>query len=489
MRSSLRRGWPAVLALPVALLAATPASAATVNGGTFVVHYFDVSNEANDVTVSQTATDFVFTDIVPLAVTGSCVSVNATTATCPLGVVEDISVDLGGMNDRMTGSASLTPLGAARDEDLLVDGGDGNDVITGGPDVKNSLSGGEFSAGSNTLTGGSLTDTLIGGEGPDQLSAGAGPDRLSGGLGNDSLSAGPGDDEFFDLTFSGAPDGADAISGGTGFDRFHYDGRIASVGASLGPAPDGAGCPGSGCEGDAIGGDVEALEGGEANDVLTGDGGDNSLRGMGGDDVVDGAGGADQVNGNPGDDVVRGGAGDDFEVSGDEGEDLLSGGAGDDVLLSGRILDDADDLRGGKGTDLADYRSAGSAVRIDLDGRADDGVAGENDNVRPDVEDVLGTPFNDVLTGSKRSNELVGGDGNDRIAGKAGLDGLSGGRGRDRLAGGKGIDLLEGEAGPDRITSRDNGADQVFCGSSIDRVKANRGDRIAADCDKVALRR
>jgi Ca2+-binding RTX toxin-like protein len=233
-------------------------------------------------------------------------------------------------------------------------------------------------------------------------------------------------------------------------------------------------------------GSVEGIGGGDGNDVLTGNASDNGISGGDGADVIDGGKGADFfLSGGDGEDVVRGGGGDDQAVLGGEGSDRLFGGGGDDSFESTMLTDDPDDYHGGKGIDLIDYTQASGAVRVTLDGRGNDGVEGENDNVRKDVEDVLGTPLNDVLIGSAHPNDLVGGDGNDRLVGKGSFDGLSGGRGNDRLSGGKNRDLLRGDAGRDRIGARDGGPDQVYCGSSVDLVLADRADRTAADCDRV----
>ena len=47
-------------------------------------------------------------------------------------------------------------------------------------------------------------------------------------------------------------------------------------------------------------------------------------------------------------------------------------------------------MKGGSGTDLADYSARVSSVTVDIDGVADDGEHGEADNVGTDVEGVLG---------------------------------------------------------------------------------------------------
>lgn len=163
----------------------------------------------------------------------------------------------------------------------------------------------------------------------------------------------------------------------------------------------------------------------------------------------------------------------------------MRGAAGDDTMFSGFLDDDADRVFGGSGIDLADYSDANAAVRVSLDNRANDGVAGENDNIHRDVEDVFGGEDADVLVGSKFANQLDGGDGRDKLRGLGGPDGLDGGRGGDALFAGGGRDALDSGAGPDRLLARGGGADDLSCGSSVDRGKADRRDRLAGDCDRV----
>ena len=64
-----------------------------------------------------------------------------------------------------------------------VDGGAGNDIITG-------------NSSANTLNGGNGNDILYGYLGNDRLVGGAGSDRLTGGVGNDTLTGGNGNDIF-----------------------------------------------------------------------------------------------------------------------------------------------------------------------------------------------------------------------------------------------------------------------------------------------------
>ncbi|WP_299653357.1 Hint domain-containing protein [uncultured Tateyamaria sp.] len=105
----------------------------------------------------------------------------------------------------------VTPIDAGDD---TIDGGAGQDVIfgQGGDD---SLAGGR---GDDTVDGGEGDDVLDGGQGQDELTGGAGDDTLTGGTGDDTLLGGAGED-----LITLGPDN-DQAEGGTGSDRFIFDG-------------------------------------------------------------------------------------------------------------------------------------------------------------------------------------------------------------------------------------------------------------------------
>jgi Ca2+-binding RTX toxin-like protein len=75
--------------------------------------------------------------------------------------------------------------------------------------------------------------------------------------------------------------------------------------------------------------------------------------------------------------------------------------------------EEADIFTGGTGTDSVSYRVRTIPV-IALDGVADDGGAGERDNIRTDIETVFGGSANDARTGSAAANRIFGGDGKRR---------------------------------------------------------------------------
>ena len=93
---------------------------------------------------------------------------------------------------------------------------------------------------------------------------------------------------------------------------------------------------------------------------------------------------------------------------------------------------------------------------------------------------------NDQLFGGDGNDQLFGGDGNDILLGGAGSDLIVGGAGNDQLVGGPGKDTLQGGPGADKLDARDGRpGDTVSCGSGSDLVKADRGDRVARDCERV----
>ncbi|MCK9249725.1 MAG: hypothetical protein M0P31_12230 [Solirubrobacteraceae bacterium] len=236
---------------------------------------------------------------------------------------------------------------------------------------------------------------------------------------------------------------------------------------------------------------IEAY-GGNGDDVLDGASGPDELHGGDGDDQLTGRGGDDRLYGENGDDTLNG----DFGTSSPGGDDLLDGGAGDDEFEqyvgfgSPASLAGDDTYIGGPGNDSFSYFHRADAVSITLDGIADDGMAGEADNIHPDIETVGGSAGDDVIVGSPGDDILWGGDGDDVIHGLAGDDQLSGddgddtidgGPGADRIAGGCMSDVLIGGPGADRFYS--DASPLSTCGfalrSPLDRIEAADGEKDA----------
>ena len=187
--------------------------------------------------------------------------------------------------------------------------------------------------------------------------------------------------------------------------------------------------------------------------------------------------GSDEVSGTRNADILSGEAGDDRLVGGD-GNDTLDGGAGGDGLedeggndtINGGPNDDrwtagpgTDTFNGGDGDDSASYSDRTAAVTITLNGVADDGEAGEADNVGADVEGATG-------------------GGADRIAGNALGNRLLGGGGNDTITGGPAEDRFEGNEGDDTIDARDGRYDSIDCGPGTDTLLADPVDG-ATNCE------
>ena len=111
------------------------------------------------------------------------------------------------------------------------------------------------------------------------------------------------------------------------------------------------------------------------------------------------------VLGSTADDILRG----------SDRSDDLRGGAGNDILEGGG---DADWLDGGSCRDTASYESSTSGVTVRLaeDGSALQASGGHAEgDVMTGIEDLAGSPFDDVLHGNDKANRFTGGAGRDRF--------------------------------------------------------------------------
>ncbi|WP_309233804.1 hypothetical protein [Conexibacter sp. W3-3-2] len=146
--------------------------------------------------------------------------------------------------------------------------------------------------------------------------------------------------------------------------------------------------------------------------------------------------------------------------------DTLTGGAGSDTLVGGR---GRDAMSGGDGTDTISYLDHDLRVDVDLfSGRGGNPTFGRDFLLGFDIENVVGSSFNDLLVGDERANRLSGGPGSDTISGGSGDDTLvddvfpasladgsqannPNATNADTLEGGEGDDLLDGGSGPDDL--------------------------------------
>src|SRR4051794_27190394 len=92
-------------------------------------------------------------------------------------------------------------------------------------------------------------------------------------------------------------------------------------------------------------------------------------------------------------------------LMGGNGDDKLTGGPGDDVLIGEA---GADTMAGGGGRDTADYSARTAPVTVNLDSKANDGEAGEDDNVAPDVEGIARGSGHDARAGRQHAKPPPG---------------------------------------------------------------------------------
>lgn len=190
-----------------------------------------------------------------------------------------------------------------------------------------------------------------------------------------------------------------------------------------------------------------------------------------GDDVFSAAGGGNlggasgsalglTVYGGPGKDTLTGGGGD----------DALFGDSGNDTLFGGTSELDADTYSGGADIDTVTWASRTTPVTVTVGAGANDGAAGESDDVGADVEIVIGGSGADTFTGWAGAQTFYGGAGDDAF--RMGL----------LASTGAGADTVHGEAGQDTV---DYGARLEAVTVTMDLNAANDGNAAATESDTI----
>ena len=228
-------------------------------------------------------------------------------------------------------------------------------------------------------------DVLNGTPYADTINGLGGDDLIDGKTGNDTHIGGPGNDTLFGNL------GADTFDGGADIDTLDFSYTADNVNIDL-----------SATKITFSSGQVETVV--NVENVIAG-AGNNSLTGD------------DKAN----------------RLDGGAGNDTLSGGAGNDTLIGGAGLDSFD---GGADIDTVDFRHSSQAVTIDLAmGRAIFPVDDPDDDpvieTITNVENVIGSTGNNMITGDSKANRLDGDAGDDTITGGGGNDTLNGGRDSD----------------------------------------------------------
>ena len=224
---------------------------------------------------------------------------------------------------------------------------------------------------------------------------------------------------------------------------------------------------------------------------------DDSYWDWNGPSFVDAGSGNDTpLIGGAGDDSLHGGIGSD-ELEGWDGDDLLDGGPGDDYLEGIAYVEEGmthgtDSYIGGGGYDSVTYEGRTENLSLSPDGVANDGAAGERDDIGTDVMAIGGGHGDDTMKGTGARNVFGGGPGNDVLDGAGGDDHLVGAAGNDQLTGGDGQDLLGGEDGDDTLDGG-SGVDRYYgdsvsaciaysCPSGRDDIRARDGEREEINC-------
>lgn len=265
----------------------------------------------------------------------------------------------------------------------------------------------------------------------------SGNDTLTGTGLDDFFHAGDGDDTMFgdngnDTFYASA--GTDIMIGGSGTDTADYSAitEQASWWGITGVYVDLEGGLGGqvGGPGTDYYSSIENVTGSNYIDFIRGDGNNNHLRGLGGDDFIEGG-------------------------------------------------DGADTMEGGTGSDWLAYRDSDARVVVDLLTSTASGGHAAGD-VISSFENVIGSGFNDLLSGTNGANGLQGQGGNDILNGRGGNDTIEGGRGNDVMTGGTGFDTFRFWAnentGTDRIRDFDVNRDTIEFDSDGGSVNLSIGN-------------
>jgi Ca2+-binding RTX toxin-like protein len=180
----------------------------------------------------------------------------------------------------------------------------------------------------------------------------------------------------------------------------------------------------------------------------------------------------------------------------------LYGGDGNDTFLEGSAKTFRELISGGNGFDSITYSSRTAALTVsvqttstasanDGDGSSSAGSGPESDDLKDDLESIIGTVGNDSISGGgSQGMQLFGGAGNDTLAGGIGNDTLNGGAGNDWFFEGSngttGGDIFIGTDGIDTIdfSGRASGV-TVDLNGSADDGEVGELDNVSADIENI----
>lgn len=318
----------------------------------------------------------------------------------------------------------------------------------------------------NVIYAGPNVEAIYGEGGNDVIYAGPNTALVEGGTGEDIIYGEPTDKEVSPEAEGEAPtyefEGGEA-NGGVEYEPQGSEsetGRSAGTHAAFSPLIAAANEQDCENESPCLGGTGDQiLRGGPGPDLIFGERGDDEILGEGGDDALYGGDGDDKIHGGTGDDFIAGGPGTD-EIFGEEDNDLvrgdgtidkMSGGGGENTLsfttavtpgFTGPYPAGIAAVTGFPEETSGEHR--GVYVRLDegstscgfpaCDNAA--GLGGGADEIEvSEFQNVIGSPFADVIVGSSGANKIWGGGGGDVIIGGGGADHLYGGADGDYIQG------------------------------------------------------
>jgi Ca2+-binding RTX toxin-like protein len=169
-------------------------------------------------------------------------------------------------------------------------------------------------------------------------------------------------------------------------------------------------------------------------------------------------------------DLLIGGQGADT-FDGYDGGDTVLGMGGDDDIEVYAAPGDNETIDGGAGADELTVQGT-SGVTVDLAIAAPQSPGSGGTVLLTEVENLIGTEFDDVLRGDGKKNTLAGSLGNDVLEGRGGAD------------------TLRGDAGADSLLVRDGEADSAICGPDLDTVTADAPlVDVLSECEDVLFPR
>jgi Ca2+-binding RTX toxin-like protein len=413
---------------------------------------------ANSVTVDLAGDTYTVTDTTGVVAGPGCTTAGATAATCSAaGILE-----------------------------VVIDAGAGNDTVRGGP-AEDTILGG---AGADNLHGGpSGSDVILGGDGNDIINSGGGGIPI---LDDGTCGDRPIDTDEPRLTWC-----SDFVDAQGGFDTITYADRTGAVKVDRRP-------------GRTSTDDDATSDGLESTERIIGGSGDDELVGGIGPDTLDGGPGSDYLCGGLGRDRV------DYSSKSESVTVTLDGAlpTDPDVLFEGVVgLGARQDCRltikqppnGGVFHGFPCTSQPNAHVRFascrvpgsdppqppptTYDCQPNDGVEGENDCVGEDVEDIIGSPGDDLLFGNDPDplygqGPRVEPQGMNTLSGGGGDDLLDGGLGADVYEGGEGFDAVSYETRTEDVQASVDGA--ANDGSALDvNPKSNDSDQIEPDVEDL----